>query len=232
MACHKEPNFIPPVYNIWKYKTITNTTAHFGNTEQQILDNLLYLFTRPFDIVIDPFAGGGPAIDLCKKRHRRYWVSDRLPIPKEKGIRKADILDGPPPLHKRWSDVALLYLDPPYWKQAEGAYSKDRQDLANMPLDTFYEAIAGYIAGCASKMPANSTVALIIQPTQWKNENREVADHVIDLIQAVKTKYVRYSYRISCPYESQQCTPQMVEWAKEHKQPLILTREIIIWRRI
>jgi DNA modification methylase len=187
----------------------------------------------PHQIVIDPFGGSGTTIDLCKKRHRRYWVSDRLPIPeREKEIRKADILDGPPPLHKRWSEVALLYLDPPYWKQAEGAYSKDEQDLANMPLDKFYESIAGYITGCASKMPANSTIALIIQPTQWKNENREVADHVIDLIQTVKTKYVKYSYRISCPYESQQCTPQMVEWAKKHNQPLVLTREIIIWRRI
>ena len=49
-----------------------------------------------------------------------------------------------------------------------------------------------------------TTIALIIQPTQWKAENRQTVDHVVDLISAVKTKYLRYSHRISCPYESQQ----------------------------
>ena len=232
-----------PLSNVWKQREYRSDKKCSGNTYIEFLDRLLYLYTKPHQIVIDPFCGSGITIDLCKKRHRRYWVSDRLPIPeREKEIRKADILDGPPPLHKRWSEVALLYLDPPCWKQqaedpysAEGAYSEGWQDLANMPLDKFYDAIAGYIAGCASKMPANSTVALIIQPALLRNGdngNGEVADHVIALIRAVKTKYLRYSHRIFCPLEPQQCTPLMVEWAKEHKQPLILTREIIIWRRI
>lgn len=44
------------------------------------MDNLLYLYTEPFDVVVDPFAGGGSTIDVCRKRFRRYWVSDRKPI--------------------------------------------------------------------------------------------------------------------------------------------------------
>jgi hypothetical protein len=36
--------------------------------------------------------------------------------------------------------------------------------------------------------------------------------------------------RISCPYESQQCTAQMVEWAKTQKQCLVLTRELVVWK--
>lgn len=222
-----------PIYNVWKQKEYRSDKKHYGNTCVEFLDNLLYLYTKPYQIVIDPFGGSGTTIDLCKKRHRRYWVSDRKPIPERAtDIRTADIMEGPPQLHKRWSDVSFLYLDPPYWKQAEGQYSSDDEDLANMPLDKFYETLIGYITACASKMPTDSTVALIIQPTQWKNENKEVTDHVIDLIQAVKTKYLKYSHRISCPYESQQCTPQMVDWAKENKTPLVLTREIIIWKRV
>ena len=60
------------------------------------LDNLLYLYTNPADIVVDPFAGSGSTIDLCKKRQRRYWVADRKPIvEREHEIRKHD-LDAPP----------------------------------------------------------------------------------------------------------------------------------------
>ena len=91
-----------------------------GSTEPRWLDNLLYFYTQPFDIVIDPFAGSGSTIEVCKKRLRRYWVSDRKPIPERAHeIRLWDMTEGLPPLHN-WRDVKLVYLDPPYWKQVEG----------------------------------------------------------------------------------------------------------------
>lgn len=76
----RESSFKIPLYNIWKVQNKSNQVSHFGNTEAQWLDNLLYLYTDPYDVIIDPFGGGGSTIDTCKKRHRRYWVSDRKPI--------------------------------------------------------------------------------------------------------------------------------------------------------
>jgi len=70
------PDFTPPIYNVWKRQTKTNTVDHFGNSEPTWLENLLYLYTDPADIVVDPFAGSGSTIVVCKKRQRRYWVSD------------------------------------------------------------------------------------------------------------------------------------------------------------
>jgi len=64
-------DFEPPIYNIWKQQKKTTGSSHFGNSEVRWLDNLLYLYTQPFDIVVDPFAGGGSTIDICKKRLRR-----------------------------------------------------------------------------------------------------------------------------------------------------------------
>ena len=54
-----EEGFQKPIYNVWAFAKKTNETSHFGNTEQRIVDNLLYLYTEPNDIVIDPFGGGG-----------------------------------------------------------------------------------------------------------------------------------------------------------------------------
>jgi len=163
----------PPLYNVWKQQEKTAGASHFGNSEVRWLDNLLYLYTKPLDIVIDPFAGGGSTIDLCRKRFRRYWVGDRKPVvERETEIRKHDLTDGLPDLKGRWSDVRLVYLDPPYWKQAEGQYSKDDSDLANMPLDEFNETLAGIIRGFAGKLK-DAYIALIIQPTQWKAPERQ-----------------------------------------------------------
>lgn len=219
-------DFTPPIYNIWKQQEKTEGANHFGNSEVRWLDNLLYLYTEPFDVVIDPFAGSGSTIDLCRKRFRRYLVSDRKPIvEREKDIRKHDVLDGllKPP---QWKDVRLVYLDPPYWIQAKGEYSKDPQDLANQSLEDFTANLASVIKNYASKL-TNAYIALIIQPTQWKAPDRAFTDHIADMLRAIK---LPVEMRYSVPYESQQCNAQMVEWAKKNKQCLVLTREIVVWK--
>jgi hypothetical protein len=215
VAAEHATDFDIPIYNIWKFKEKSNEVAHFGNTEITIVDNLLYLYTQPFDVVVDPFAGGGTTAGICKKRFRRYWVSDRKPAPEHAGnIRQHDLTDGLPPL-PRWKDVKLVYLDPPYWKQAEGQYSNDATDLANMPLEDFNAALSGLIKDFAKKLESGARIALIIQPTQWKSPERQFTDHVGDMLRAVN---LPVEMRVSCPYESQQCNAQMVEWAKANKK--------------
>ena len=225
-AADHATDFTVPIYNIWRQQEKSAGSSHFGNSEVRWVDNLLYLYTKPFDVVIDPFAGGGSTIDICKKRFRRYFVSDRKPIvEREKEIRLHDLTGGLPK-PPQWKDVRLVYLDPPYWKQAEGQYSDDRTDLANMPLEQFNEALAGIINGFAKKL-TDAYIAIIIQPTQWKAPERQYTDHVNDMLRAVK---LPVDMRYSVPYESQQYNAQMVEWAKEHKTCLVLSREIVVWK--
>jgi hypothetical protein len=227
-AAHVDEEFDPPLYNVWKQQTKTEGPSHPGNTEVRLLDNLLYLYTDPFDVVIDPFAGSGSTIDICKRRLRRHFVSDRNQVPeREKEIRNHDLVTDGLPKPPQWKDVQLVYLDPPYWKQAEGQYSDDDTDLANMPLDQFNKTLAGIINGFAGKLRTGAVVALIMQPTQWKAPERKFTDHVADMLRLVK---LPIDMRFSVPYESQQCTAQMVNWAKQQKKCLVLTREIVVWR--
>jgi hypothetical protein len=142
-----------------------------------------------------------------------------------------DIKDGVPPLNKRWSDVSLTYLDPPYWRQAAGQYSNDAEDLANQDLDAFYENLSKLVIGIAQRQ-SKGAIALLIQPTQWKSDDRKFTDHVFDLVSRVGSagNRIELENRVSCPYNSEQYTPQMVNWAKENKKLLVLSRELIIWR--
>lgn len=222
----KLSDFNPPLYNIWKQQIKSGGPNHFGNSEKRWLENLLYLYTDPADIVVDPFAGSGSTIDVCKKWKRRYFVSDRKPIvEREHEIRKHDLTEGLPKV-PRWKDVKMVYLDPPYWKQAESQYSQDPTDLANMPLDQFHVSLAEIINGFAKKL-TDAYIALIIQPTQWKAPEKQFTDHIAEMLRRVE---LPIEMRYSVPYESQQCTAQMVEWAKENKRCLVLTREILVWK--
>lgn len=221
-----------PIYNVWSFAKKTNETAHFGNTEQRIVDNLLWAYTKPLDIVIDPFGGGGSTLNVCRARGRRCWISDRKPkAGMESKIRTLDITAELPPMNKRWSDVALVYLDPPYWHQAKGEYSEDAEDLANYPsADDFHAAMAKIVKAFASKLKAGSHIAMIIQPTQWRAPDRQFTDHVIEIVKAVGNKKLVVENRVSCPYSTEQCNPQMVDWAKENRQFLVLSRELVVWR--
>lgn len=216
-----------PVYNVWRQTAKTNAVSHFGNSEPRWTERLLYMYTEAFDIVVDPFAGGGASIDVCRKRFRRYWASDRKPIVEREGeIRPWDMTDGLPPV-PRWQDVKLVFLDPPYWRQAKNEYSKDKEDLANMSQAEFTKTLAGIINGFARKLSSGAVIALMISPTQWRSDSRKFADHLLDVARLVK---LPVDMRIQAPYESEQCEPQQVNWAKEHRTCLVLSREIIIWR--
>ena len=123
----------------------------------------------------------------------------------------------------------MTYLDPPYWKQAEGKYSKDAADLANMSLDDFNKALSGIVNGIARKQ-SRGVIALLIQPTQWNAPCHEFTDHVYDMLRLADPKRLKLVNRVSCPYSTEQNTAQMVVYAKEHKELLVRTRELIIWR--
>ncbi len=130
-----------------------------------------------------------------------------------------------------WKDVGLVYLDPPYWRQAAGQYSRDPTDLANMSLEDFNKKLSGLIHALASKIKSSKRekpayIALVIQPTQWNAPGRQFTDHVGDMLRAVN---LPVEMRIFAPYETQQCNAQMVKWAKANKKCLVLTREIIVW---
>jgi len=222
----KDKDFTPPLYNIWNFGKLSNEVSHFGNSEQRIVDNLLYLYTNPLDIVLDPFAGGGSTIDVCLKRLRRYYVSDRKPIPaRADQIRPLDVVQSLPDLGSRWSEVSLTYLDPPYWRQSLNKYSKDAEDLANMSLEDFTDNLVKVVQGIGQKQ-SKGVIALLISPTQYSAPQRKFTDHVMDLCCAVN---LDLKVRISCPYSTEQYNSTQVEWAKENKKLLVLSREMIVW---
>ena len=62
----------------------------------------------------------------------------------------------------------LVYLDPPYWKQAKNQYSDDPTDLGNMGLEDFTTTLAKIITQFGRKLPSGAVIAMLMQPTQWR----------------------------------------------------------------
>lgn len=221
-------DFTPYIYNIWRQLEINNEMKHFGNFPIEYMENLLYYYTKPFDVVYDPFAGGGVTIDACKRWYRRYYVSDLNPIPaREEDIKKWDIKEGLPEDLPR---PDFVFLDPPYWKQSEGKYSKDKNDLGNMELDKFYDSMKSLFSLLKKKMKDGGYLAFIISGTQWPN-NLIFEDHSHKFMVMLDKLGFKEEQRIICPYSTQQYNGNQVDKAKKEKICLNLYRDLVIFKK-
>ena len=219
-------NFEPKIYNVWNFQKATNEVRHFGNIPPEIIDNLLYYYTQPYDVIFDPFGGGGSTIDKCKERKRRYYVTDLNPIPARADIRQHDITNGlPDGLPVPDFDC----LDPPYGEQAERQYSSDPTDLGNVELETFLTTIGDIAKSVKRKWNGNRNgkLALIIGPYKHESIYTDLA-----LLCYVRiSKYLRLVQRISVPYSTQVHGGAFVQMAKDKKEILYLTRDLMIFER-
>lgn len=219
-------DFEPQLYSVWNFRKATNEVRHFGNIPPEIVDNLLYYYTQPFDVVFDPFGGGGSTIDKCLERKRRYYVSDLSPIPARSDIRKHDVMAGLP------DDLpvpSLVFLDPPYWKQAEGKYSSEDTDLGNVDLELFLKTIGDIAKDVKRKWSGkhDGRLALIIGPYKHDGKYIDLALLCYERI----SKYLNLLQRISVPYSTQVHGGAFVKMAKEKKEILYLNRDLMIFGR-
>ena len=213
-------------FDIWQFQTSDGESNYFGKMPPQVVENLLWLYTEPGQIVFDPFAGGGTTIDVAKRMGRRVWSSDRKPSTPTLPIHEHDILtdwpDGAP------SKVDLVLLDPPYWQQAKGRYSDDPDDLGNMSLGEFYEAWHRVLKVCGEHLAEGGFIAYVISPTQ--REDGTVEDHATQMLRACWDEGLDVERRIIVPYNTQQATGQQVTWARENKRLLKLYRDLVVVR--
>jgi len=222
--------FKPFLYTIWSLPKINNEVKHFGAFPMEYMESLLYYHTKPFEVVYDPFAGGGTTIDACKKWYRRYYVSDLNPIEIRKDdINKWDINTGLP---KELPVPDLVFLDPPYWKQAQGEYSKQKEDLGNLELKDFYSVFQNLGKNLNKKMRVGGRVAFVIMPSQYNNTNREYEDHTIRMINIFEGAGFGLKMRYVLPYSTEQYNAQQVTLMKNEKKCMVIHRDLVILEKI
>lgn len=213
-------------FDIWQFATADKDDgqqSYFGAVPPQVLENLLWFYTEPGDIVVDLFAGSGTTVDVAKKMGRRVWASDI------RGNHYSPHL----PIHQHdagtgWPDDApkkasIVFLDPPYWKQAKGRYSNEPGELAEMELPEFRAAWSQVVKAA---MEHADRIAYIISPTQ--NEDGSVYDHAVDMTDPFFLADWNIERRIIVPYSTQQATGQQVTWARDNKRMLKLYRDLVV----
>jgi DNA modification methylase len=81
-----------------------------GVTPAELIWNLVWRYTEPGDLVVDPMCGSGTTLDVCKEEGRRAICYDVAPPPYRKDVIQNDARKIPLPDNC----VDLVFIDSPY----------------------------------------------------------------------------------------------------------------------
>jgi len=215
--------------NLWEFNACDpefGEKGYPGRMPGQIIENLLWYYTQPFDVVLDPMAGGGTTVDVCKKMYRRYMAYDLNPI-ETKGIKQNDITKGFP-ARKIKDKPKLIVLDPPYSIQKKGEYTKHENDLSNQDLDGFYKSIELLALECKKEIDKEGIIAYIISSLKT---NGQVIDLAVDSRNIFTEKGFEVIERVCVPYNNAtSMTGYWITDAKKNKRMLRAYRDLLIMR--
>ncbi len=227
--CQLALSYQPPsslqVSDLWSFQKAEGEGTYFGKTPDQVLENLLWLYTEPGQVVFDPFAGSGTTIRVAKRMGRRVWSSDLKRSSELLPIHEHDITTGYP--KKAPKKVDFVFFDPPYFAQAKGKYPEHPSQLGEIAdYCTFLTTMADVLKSIIKRIQKGGHLAFIISATE---DEGVVRDNAFELYTICKNAGLTPKRRIVVPFTTQQFTGANVNWAKENKRLLKQCRDVVVF---
>lgn len=224
-------NNAPPdslqLYNVWKFHQCDPQYGmeYPGRIPGQVIENLVYYYTEPFDLVVDPMAGGGTTVDVCKAMYRRYAAFDVNPI-EEKSINKRNTIEDGIPLPDTCS--SLVFIDPPYWNLMDEHYHS--QSISNLSYNEWLEALNKLGKEAHRVLKKGGVCALLIMASEDETGDKKFRDAPLDSANLFRD-YFDIIQRVSVPLSTEVKSARDVNFAKENKKILSINRDLILFKK-
>jgi DNA modification methylase len=161
-------DYRPPIMSttLWDYHKQSYGTTPKGNnkypgvTPAFIIYNLVWRYTKPGDLVIDPMAGSGTTIDVCKEERRRVIAFDIVPTREDiiqADARKLPLEDG---------IVDLVFVDSPYGDNIRYNEHPDNIGHISATEEKFYDELEKVMMECHRVMKEGAVLGWLIGD-QW-----------------------------------------------------------------
>ncbi|HIQ49289.1 MAG TPA: class I SAM-dependent methyltransferase, partial [Aquifex aeolicus] len=133
----------PPLFSttLWDFPkqsygdTPKGNNRYPGVTPAFIIYNLIHRYTEPGDLVLDPMAGSGTTIDVCKEEGRKVIAFDIVPTRKD--IIQADARSMP----IKSESVDFIFIDSPYSDNIR--YNDHPKNIGHIPAtdESFFDEL-------------------------------------------------------------------------------------------
>jgi len=135
-----------------------------GVTPALIIWNLLWRYTNPGDLVVDPMCGSGTTIDVCREEGRRVIGYDIKPVRPDiiqNDARKIPLSD---------NSVDLVFIDSPYGDNIRYNDHPDCIGKISSETDLFYDELEKVIKECHRILKEGKVLGWLIGDQWVKNK--------------------------------------------------------------
>ena len=223
----EEVNFPIRPYDVWNFANCHKLCGidYPGRIPGQIVANVLYFYTQPGDLVIDPMAGGGTIIDVCLLMNRHCYGYDVSPTEERNDILHLDFAKELPAKSEK---ANLLFLDPPYFKKKEKEYPEG--SISALNKQEYLKFFADMFSNTYQAMKEGSYLVLLMSnydDTGNLDESIWIWDYV-HLMTKAGWQVVR---EIQCPIPNQVIHPDTINKFTAGKKLARLGRSLIVTRK-
>jgi hypothetical protein len=185
----------------------------------------LYYYTAPDALVVDPMAGGGTTLDVCRSMGRRCLAYDLHPARPE--IQAQDVRRGFPLEAK---DCDLIFCDPPYHTMLARQYPRD--GIASEPLSGWIAFLHDLTRHAFETLRPGGCLALLLAAQTEKDlpAGFGYLDHAVFGYAAARRAGFLPERRISCPMDGAYL-PQHVRRARAEGRLLGQVRDLLVMRK-
>lgn len=212
-------------YDVWQFSDCDERFGlpYPGRIPGQLALHVLFFYTQPGDLVLDPMAGGGTMVDACAYLGRRCYAYDAHPHPDRFDIRFHDLRDGWPP---RTREADLIFWDPPYFAKKDDAYGE--RSISRLDRDAYLAFFREAFARLRATVKPTCRLALLM--SDWDPEPESEREgifiwHYAVLLQETGWRPVR---KTTCPLSTQQVHPTFVTTFRQARRLARLDRWLLL----
>jgi DNA modification methylase len=163
---------------LWDYprqsygKTPKGSNKYAGVTPAFVIYNMVRRYTEQGDLVLDPMAGSGTTIDVCREEGRKvvaFDISPTRPDIRQNDARSLPLDDG---------SIDMIFIDSPYGDNID--YNDQSANIGRLSAESgeFYEALDKVIGECHRVLKPGKVLGWLIGDQWVKKKFTPVGFHV------------------------------------------------------
>jgi len=141
-----------------------------GNTPPNLIKQCLLKYASKNDVVLDPMAGSGTAIDLCNELEYKIRAFDIKPLRDDIEFGDAE------KLNLKNTSIDFIFAHFPYWKKV--VYSDDPNDLSRLPFDKFIDKSEKIIKEMHRILKSNRFFVILIGDERHNGKLKDLTSHL------------------------------------------------------
>lgn len=221
-------------YDVWQFPGCHDLMgdAHPGRIPGELVAHVLYFFTKPGDLVIDPMAGSGTTLDACLlmgRKARSYDIDHRHD---RVDVEQYDLSSGWP---EAVSKASLIFWDPPYFDKMDsstiGSDGYIDGSVSKLSPEAYLEFFGKRFAELRAAVKPGTKLAFLM--SDWDPENaKDHQDHpgifIWDYADLLRNAGWSLARQIQTPLSTQQVHPDIVNKFRDGRRLARLERYLLI----